>query len=101
MGTRLTRAFSGRWGRAVASEYVLAANAGDTPDPAPYPVQRALTAGMRQQASAQNSIRTMQAWCGQSAGLAQSGPAADLVQSWWADARELLGDDSATIATKT
>lgn len=94
-GTRLTRAFSGRWGRAIASEYVLAANAVDAPEPAPYPVQRALTAGLRKQATEQNSIRTMQAWCGQSAGLARAGPAGELVDQWWMQARNLLGDSSA------
>ena len=40
-----TRAFSGRLGRGIATDYVRAA--ADGPEPAPYPVQRALTAGMR------------------------------------------------------
>src|SRR5581483_7178824 len=45
--TILTRAFSGRTGRSIATEYALAASSGTAPRPAPYPVQRGLTAPMR------------------------------------------------------
>jgi nitronate monooxygenase len=38
--TKITRAFSGRPGRSVASAYVRAAHAPNAPVPAPYPVQR-------------------------------------------------------------
>lgn len=89
-GTRLTRAFSGRWGRAVASSYVRAANAAGSPEPAPYPVQRALTGAMRKQAIANNDISAMQAWCGQGAADASAGPATARVQKWWLQAAELL-----------
>ena len=46
-GTMLTRAFSGRSGRAIAGSYVRAAAEPHAPLPAPYPVQRALTAPLR------------------------------------------------------
>ncbi|MGB7301381.1 MAG: nitronate monooxygenase [Burkholderiaceae bacterium] len=89
-GTRLTRAFSGRWGRAIASDYVLKANSSQAPEPAPYPVQRGLTGAMRQQAIRDNDISRLQAWAGQSGALAQTGPAGDIVQQIWADACQLL-----------
>lgn len=83
-GTRLTRAFSGRWGRAIATDYVQAAAGG--PEPASYPVQRALTAGMRRAAAQENDLARMQAWAGQAAGLASADPAALLTARLWREA---------------
>jgi nitronate monooxygenase len=37
-GTQLTRAFSGRWGRGIATDYVRAAADPSSPEPAPYPL---------------------------------------------------------------
>ncbi|MFK7963741.1 MAG: NAD(P)H-dependent flavin oxidoreductase [Burkholderiaceae bacterium] len=82
--TRLTRAFSGRWGRALQTEYVIAAERG--PEPAPYPVQRAMTAQMRAEATREDDIERMQAWAGQAAALASAEPAALLIARLWREA---------------
>jgi nitronate monooxygenase len=89
--TQLTRAFSGRWGRALASDYVRAAAAPGAPEPAPYPVQRGLTAVLRKQADGAGDVQRMQAWAGQGSALAQARPAAECVQSLWLGAQGLLG----------
>ncbi len=88
--TMVSRVFSGRAGRSIATEYVRAATRQDAPSPAPYPVQRGLTAAMRKQAQTQNELRGLQAWAGQSARLARAEPAGALVARLWADARNIL-----------
>jgi nitronate monooxygenase len=84
-GTTLTRAFSGRAGRAIATQYVVEAAASDAPEPAPYPVQRGLTGPMRREAAQRNTLRNMQAWAGQAARLARSEPAARMIQRLWSE----------------
>ncbi|MCB1343564.1 MAG: nitronate monooxygenase [Pseudooceanicola sp.] len=86
--TLATRAYSGRLGRALRTGF--AETAETWPAPAPYPVQRGLTAPMRAAAAREGRLDAMQAWAGQSAGLAQAVPAGDLVERLWADARALL-----------
>ncbi len=86
--TAITRAFSGRPGRSVATKYVRAAFEG--PDPAPYPVQRGLTAAMRQTAQKENDPERMQMWAGQAARFARAEPAAAVVQQLWDDALTLV-----------
>nr|WP_241093557.1 nitronate monooxygenase [Xanthomonas sp.] len=88
--TCATRAFSGRLGRALATDYVRAASAPTAPPPRPYPVQRGLTAPMRQAAARDNRLAAMQAWAGQSAWMAPAQPAAALVERWWDQAQALL-----------
>jgi nitronate monooxygenase len=85
--TTPTRAFSGRLGRAIATDFVNAAAAPGAPAPAPYPIQRALTARMRQAAAAAGDYHRMQVWAGQSAAMAKVMPAADLVRRIWDDAQ--------------
>ncbi len=88
--TLLTRAFSGRAGRSIANDYALAAAGEDAPVPAPYPVQRGLTATMRKHALETGDLARMQAWAGQSAAMAQAAPAAEIVRSLWGGAQRLL-----------
>ena len=89
--TLITRAFSGRPGRSIGTRYARAATTRGAPTPAPYPVQRALTQAMRDQAIKRNDLAGMQAWAGQSAAMAQAQPAESVVNGLWEGARELLG----------
>lgn len=89
--TIVSRVFSGRPGRSIATAYVRAATGPGAPRPAPYPVQRGLTAAMRREALKANDIERMQAWAGQSAALSNTAPAAIFTQSLWQGAAELLG----------
>jgi nitronate monooxygenase len=88
--TMTTRGFSGRLGRAVATDYTRALAAPEAPAPAPYPVQRALTAAMRDNGGKARDIHRMQAWAGQAAALARVEPAAELVARLWEEAETLL-----------
>jgi len=88
--TMLTRAFSGRAGRGIATRYVRAASDPDAPAPAPYPVQRGLSAAMRAHAQKAGDIDGMQAWAGQSAAMAQAAPAAEITRGLWQSAQALL-----------
>jgi nitronate monooxygenase len=88
--TALTRAFTGRLGRAVATRFVQAAADPSAPRAAPYPVQRGLTAAMKAAGAAAGDHHRMQLWAGQSAALARSLPAGELVARVWAEAAAVL-----------
>ena len=88
--TLVTRAFSGRPGRSLATAYAREANTPDAPEPAPYPVQRGLTQAMRDAAIKDNDIDRMQAWAGQSAGLAPAQPASEVLRDIWRSTQTLL-----------
>lgn len=85
-----TRAFSGRLGRSLATGYAVAAAGPDAPRPAPYPVQRGLSAAMRAAGSEAGDLDRMQAWAGQAARLASTEPAGDYVRRIWAEAQAML-----------
>ncbi|HEX8721867.1 MAG TPA: nitronate monooxygenase [Pyrinomonadaceae bacterium] len=88
--TTMTRAFTGRAGRAIATDFVKAAAGPGAPPPAPYPVQRGLTAPLKGAGAAAGDYHRMQVWAGQSAALARGVPAGDLVREIWEQARSLL-----------
>jgi nitronate monooxygenase len=88
--TLVSRVFSGRAGRSLATDYVRAAISDNAPPPAPYPVQRGLTAAMRIAATKAGDVSRMQAWAGQSAGLTRAEPARVILQRLWDDAVAIL-----------
>jgi len=88
--TIVTRAYSGRPGRSLANDYARASEQPNAPRPAPYPVQRGLTAAMRSKAAKENDAERMQAWAGQAARLAQAQPAGAVVHSLWRGARDIF-----------
>lgn len=89
--TITTRAYSGRLGRSIRTAYAVEAGMTETPEPLPYPVQRALTQAMRNEAVKEDDISRMQAWAGQSASLARAEPASDIVTALWQGAQSHLG----------
>jgi nitronate monooxygenase len=88
--TMTSRAFSGRPARSIANAYAKAATDAHAPSPAPYPVQRGLTAAMRKAAIAAGDMERLQAWAGQSAALSRAMSAGELVECLWRDAQQLL-----------
>jgi nitronate monooxygenase len=88
--TILSRVLSGRLVRSVDSAFVRAATAPDAPRPAPYPVQRALVARLREAATRDGDLDRMSVLAGQSAALARAEPAEQLARDLWAGARALL-----------
>ena len=89
--TIATRAYSGRLGRSIRTAYAEAAAQSGAPEPAPYPIQRNLTAAMRADAAKTNDIDRMQSWAGQSSAFARSESASIIVSELWEDAKTLLG----------
>jgi len=69
---------------------VKAAAAPDAPAATPYPVQRGLTAAMKEAGTAAGDYHRMQVWAGQSAAMAKPIPARDFVLQMWEEAQAFL-----------
>ena len=89
--TVISKAYTGKPGRAKRNQFTDAAGNSLNPAPAPFPIQRFLTAKMRSKAVAENNIATMQAWAGQAASLAKEFDAGELIQNIWAEVEEKFG----------
>lgn len=90
--TIVTRAFSGRPGRSIATDYARSFTAPEAPRPAPFPVQRGLTNPLRTAGAQRGDIHRMQAWAGQSAAMARAIPAMELVAQLWDETRAAARD---------
>ena len=90
--TASTRAFSGRLGRSLVTDYIVAARRDDAPRPLPYPLQRSATGPMRAGGARVDDLARLQAWAGQSAALARPVTAGETVGALWDGATALLRD---------
>ncbi len=79
--TVVTRAFSGRPARALANRFTR-----EVREPAPFPLQNALTREIRQAAAARGDAEALSLWAGEGAAMARALPAGELVRQL---AREL------------
>ncbi|WP_263377370.1 NAD(P)H-dependent flavin oxidoreductase [Granulicella paludicola] len=89
--TRLTRAFSGRSGRAIRNDFLEAAAEDGAPKAAAFPIQLALAFRMIGDAVAKSDPERFPLWAGQSAPLARELPVNDLLQEYWREVLNYLG----------
>jgi nitronate monooxygenase len=86
--TVTTRAYTGRLARAAPTSYLAAWTAPDAPRPAPFPDQLRLVTGSRN--GNPRGLDRANHWAGQSAALATTDPAGEIVARMWRDAQALL-----------
>jgi nitronate monooxygenase len=76
----------------LRTEYTNAATSSLAPDAAPYPIQRNLTQKMREEGVASNDLTKIQAWAGQSIGLALAIPAKEIIANLWNGTQVILNN---------
>ncbi|MEF9997270.1 MAG: nitronate monooxygenase, partial [Burkholderiaceae bacterium] len=86
---RVTAAISGRPARGIANRLMSELEASGIPAPA-YPVQNALTAGLRRAAADAGRADLLALWAGQGVALASAAPAAQTVRRIWNEFETLL-----------
>lgn len=86
--TAVTRAFTGRHARGIQNDFMRRMRPAESGVPA-YPVQNRLTRDLRAAAGRLGDSDLLSLWAGQGVSLTRPGRAADLVQAWWAEAREV------------
>ena len=85
--TELTRAFTGKYARALTNEFILRMKDRKVPE---YPVQNALTMEIRMAAAKQGRMEFFSLWAGQGAPMSRSLPAAELVRTLVEETRRIL-----------
>ncbi|MBM3487459.1 MAG: nitronate monooxygenase [Alphaproteobacteria bacterium] len=83
--TRVTRAFTGRYARAIVNRYLAEVGPIEEALP-PYPVTNAITGPLRAKAAEAGAPEFMSLWAGQAAPLARVMPAGRLVETLAAEA---------------
>jgi nitronate monooxygenase len=88
--TVLTRVFSGRTARSISNRFVreMSVHGDDLP---PYPLQNALTTGIRAAANQRGIADLVHLWAGQAAPLTRAIPAAALFEELVTETERLLG----------
>lgn len=86
--TAVTRAFTGRHARGIENDFMRRMRPVEAEVPA-YPVQNRLTRELRAAGGRLGDSEVLSLWAGQGASLTRAGHAADLVQAWWDEAREV------------
>ncbi|WP_205501986.1 NAD(P)H-dependent flavin oxidoreductase [Rufibacter psychrotolerans] len=90
--TVLTKAFTGRWGRAIRNEFTRQM----APHEAlvlPYPVQEVLTRALREKVGPEDVAKVFPLWAGQAAYLARELPASQIVAAVLQEAEAILWPD--------
>jgi len=89
--TAVTRAFTGRNARGIENEFMRTLRPFEGEVPA-YPVQNRLTRELRVVGGRLGDSEVLSLWAGQAVSLTRAGPAAELVQAWWEEAKQVSAD---------
>lgn len=88
--TAITRAFSGREARGIRNHFMEALEPHEA-EILPFPIQNALTRGIRTAAAAQGDAGLLSLWAGQAGAMARAATVAELVGDWVREAEQIIG----------